>query len=109
MKSPPYIITNTPSDLQTQTDYFQGEVRRRSDRLMDYFLLGFFLTGLLLAYFYDTWFIALGAGGLSLVAYYSIKFLLPGSSLYQYVLSIVLALFMAQYIYQMHGLFEMHF
>jgi two-component system sensor histidine kinase/response regulator len=109
MKPTPYIITNTPSDLQTQTDYFQGEVRRRSDKLMNYFLLGFFLIGLLLAHFYDTWNIALGVGGLSLVAYYSVKFFLPGSDLYQYVLSIVLAIFMAQYIYQMHGLFEMHF
>ena len=34
---------------------------------------------------------------------------LPGSNLYQYVLSIVLGVFMAQYIYQMHGMFEMHF
>jgi PAS domain-containing protein len=35
--------------------------------------------------------------------------LLPESDLYQYVLSVVLGIFMAQYIYQMHGLFEMHF
>ena len=29
--------------------------------------------------------------------------------MYQYVLSAILGVFMAQYIYQMHGLFEMHF
>jgi signal transduction histidine kinase/CheY-like chemotaxis protein len=109
MNSAPYIITNTPSDLQEQTEYFQSEVRRRSDKLMNYFLAGFFLIGLLLAHFYDTWNIAFAVGGLSLVAYYSVKFFLPGSDLYQYVLSTVLGVFMAQYIYQMHGLFEMHF
>jgi len=109
MNSAPYIITNTPSDLQEQTEYFQGEVQQRSDKLMNYFLLGFFLIGLLLAHFYDTWNIALGIGGLSLVAYYSVKFFLPGSDLYQYVLSTALGIFMAQFIYQMHGLFEMHF
>ena len=97
------------TELQTQTEYFRAQVKRRSDNLMNYFLIGFFLVGLLLAGYYDTWGIAIGVGGLSLVAYYSVKYLLPGSDLYQYVLSAVLALFMAQYIYQLHGLFEMHF
>ncbi|GAB3262075.1 hypothetical protein GCM10027347_27520 [Larkinella harenae] len=76
---------------------------------MNYFLGGYFLIGLIFATFYDTWLIALGVGGLSLLAYYSVKLLLPSSNLYQYVLSTVLGIFMAQYIYQMHGLFEMHF
>ena len=95
--------------LQAQTEYFRERVKHRSDRLMHYFLIGFFLTGLILASWYHTWTIALGVGGLSLIAYYSVKFLLPDSDLYQYVLSTVIAIFMAQYIYQMHGLFEMHF
>src|SRR4051812_34618747 len=85
------------------------EVKQRSDRLMNYFLLSYFAGGMLLAFYYNTWIIALGVGGLSLAAYYSAKLLLPGSDLYQYVLSAVLGIFMAQYIYQMHGLFEMHF
>jgi hypothetical protein len=76
---------------------------------MNYFMAGFFLTGLVFAFFYDTWLIAIGVGGLSLLAYYSVKAALPDSSLYQYVLSVVIAIFMAQFIYQMHGLFEMHF
>lgn len=96
-------------ELQTQTAFYHALVKRRSDNLMNYFLIGFFVTGLLLARYYDTWGIAISIGGLSLVAYYSVKYLLPSSDLYQYVLSTVLGLFMAQYIYQMHGLFEMHF
>jgi PAS domain S-box-containing protein len=67
------------------------------------------LLGLFLASFHGTWLIAGGAGGLSLTAYYSVKILMPGSCLYQYVLSIVLGIFMAQFIYQMHGMYEMHF
>jgi len=105
----PLNTEKTREDLQAQTEYFRGEVKKRSDRLMNYFLVGFFLAGLLLARYFDTWGIALGIGGVSLVAYYSTKWLLPYSDLYQYVLSTVLGLFMAQYIYQMHGLFEMHF
>lgn len=88
---------------------YLAQVKHKSDELMNYFLVSFFLGGLLLAFFYGTWVIALGVGGLSLLAYYSTKLLLPHSDLYQYVVSVVLGIFMAQYIYQMHGLFEMHF
>ncbi|MEO6149440.1 MAG: response regulator, partial [Mucilaginibacter sp.] len=85
------------------------DVREKSDRIMNFFLAGYFLLGLVFATFYDTWLIALGVGSISLLAYYSVKKALPSSDLYQYVLSAVLGIFMAQYIYQMHGLFEMHF
>ncbi|HVW58376.1 MAG TPA: histidine kinase dimerization/phospho-acceptor domain-containing protein, partial [Puia sp.] len=95
--------------LHQQTAHYLLGVKRRSDTLVNFFLTGFFLAGLVFAYWYDTWTIAMGVGGLCLLAYYSVKFLLPESDMYQYVLSLVMAIFMAQYIYQMHGLFEMHF
>jgi len=95
--------------LAGQNFSFLSEVKERSDRLMDYFLWFFFGLGFVFAFFYDTWFIALGVGSISLIAYYSTKIALPGSEFYQYVLSAVLGIFMAQFIYQMHGLFEMHF
>jgi signal transduction histidine kinase/DNA-binding response OmpR family regulator len=97
------------SDLAAQTAIFHAGVRQRSDRLMNYFLIGYFAIGLYLAHYYNTYPIALGVGGLCLVAYYSVKLALPRSDLYQYVLSVILGVFMAQFIYQMHGLFEMHF
>jgi two-component system sensor histidine kinase/response regulator len=101
--------STSSNDLETQTALFHADVRRRSDRLMNYFLIGFFLVGIYLAHYFDTYTIAFGVGGLSLLAYYSVKLALPRSDLYQYVLSVVIGVFMAQYIYQMHGLFEMHF
>ena len=104
------MISNHPitnSDCQNRL-LFLG-VKERTDRLMNYFLWGYFIMGLIFAQFYDTWLIAFGVGGLSLLAYYSAKHFLPSSDLYQYILSAVLGVFMAQYIYQMHGLFEMHF
>ncbi len=94
---------------QQLVNTLQLEIKTRSDRWMNYFLVSFFVGGLFLARYYETWTIAWGIGGLGLLAYYSAKWLLPASGLYQYVLSTVLAIFMAQYIYQMHGLFEMHF
>lgn len=106
MKTPAHI--NIPEQEQ-DTLAFRLGVKKRSDKLINYFLAAYFVVGLIFASFYDTWLIAIGVGGLSLVAYYSVRALLPQSELYQYVLGIVLGIFMAQYIYQMHGLFEMHF
>lgn len=86
-----------------------GEAKQDADKIINYFVFGFFLAGFVFASFYDTWLLAGGIGSLCLVAYYSARYLLPDSNLYQYVLSVILGIFMALYIYQMHGLFEMHF
>jgi len=88
---------------------FRTDVKERSDKLINYFLIAFFFAGLYFATYYGTWDIAIGVGGTLLLAYYSVKLLLPSSDLYQYVLSVCLGVFMAQFIFQMHGLFEMHF
>lgn len=92
-----------------QRTYLFEEIKNRSDRIFSRFLIISFLFGIMLAAFYDTWVIALGVGGLSLGAYFATKLLLPEGKLYQYVGASILAIFMAQFIYQMHGLFEMHF
>lgn len=97
------------SERQPGTISFAQQIKERSDKLMNYFLICFFISGLILAPVYDTWLIAIGVGGFSLFAYYYTKAAFPDSNLYQYVLSTVLGVFMAQGIYQMHGLFEMHF
>jgi len=102
------------SDIQNKErkehlNAFRLQMKHRSDLMMNYFLAGFFLLGLIFAGFYDTWTIALEIGGMCLLAYYATRKILPGSDLYQYVLSAVFAVFMAMYVYQMHGLFEMHF
>jgi signal transduction histidine kinase len=102
-------ITLQKNEKLVHLNDFILHVTQKADRLMNYFLVSFFLGGLMLAFFYDTWLVAICVGGLSLIAYYSAKAILPGSNLYQYVLSAILGIFMAQYIYQMHGLFEMHF
>jgi signal transduction histidine kinase len=98
--------------MKTKDVYLQDfmlQIRKRSDRLMNYFLASYFMIGLILAFYYDTWLIAVGVGGLSILGYYISKWSLPDSDQYQYVLSTVFGIFMAQFIYQMHGLFEMHF
>ena len=102
-------ISDPFHDVAHTLETYRSNVKKRSDKLINYFLIAFFISGLFLAQFYDTWNIAIGVGGLTLLAYYSIKWFLPESTLYQYVLSVCLGIFMAQFIYQMHGMFEMHF
>jgi signal transduction histidine kinase/DNA-binding response OmpR family regulator len=102
-------MNNNHIEKQVLSNALRREVKERSDKLMNYFLPLYFLTGLLFATFYDTWIIAIGVGGLSILAYYSVKMSLPASSLSEYVLSAIFGVYMAQYIYQMHGMFEMHF
>jgi two-component system sensor histidine kinase/response regulator len=102
-------MQNSKSAKQRGALSFAQQIKERSDKLVNYFLICFFISGLLLAPAYDTWLIAVGVGGSSLFAYYFIKAAMPDSDLYQYVLSVILGVFMAQGIYQMHGLFEMHF
>jgi signal transduction histidine kinase len=80
-----------------------------ADKVNEALLLAMFLFGMFIAPFYDTWLVASAAGSLCLIAYYATKKLLPGSDLYQYVLSGISAIFAAQFIYQMHGMAEMHF
>lgn len=92
-----------------QRELHMSEMKKHSDRLMDYFLMAYVAIGLIFATFYDTWFLALSISGLCLLGYYSVKWAYPKSALYQYVLSAVLGIFLAQFLYQMHGLFEMHF
>ena len=84
-------------------------IKEKSDLVFKYAIIGHFLFGVFLAFFYNTWLIGVGVGGLCVVLYFASKILLPEYSLYQYLGSTIMSVFMAQFIYQMHGMFEMHF
>ncbi|MBT1710527.1 PAS domain S-box protein [Fulvivirgaceae bacterium PWU5] len=86
-----------------------ADINAKSDVKINIALSVYFVVGIVLAFFYDTYLIAIGVGTLCLASYYGTKLLLPHSPLYRYVLAVVVGVFSAQYIYQMHGMFEMHF
>ena len=88
---------------------FLKEIRDRSNKLIELFLIGYFIFGLAIATYYDTWFIAVVVGGLLLSCYFLSKKLFPNGTVNQYVASACVGIFMGQFIYQMHGMFEMHF
>jgi hypothetical protein len=98
--------TFNPSEFERD---FKLRMRKRSDQLIEVFLILYFICGIGIAFYYDTWLIAIIAGGACLLAYFLSKKLFPNSNVYHYVASAVLGVFMGQFIYQMHGMFEMHF
>lgn len=82
---------------------------RESDRIM-WIILGFYyLFGILISFKYDTWLVGVGVGTLNVLAIAIAKRMLPNNNFYQYIIGAVIGIFMGQFIYQMHGLFEMHF
>lgn len=84
--------------IYAEGDYYSG-----------WFLFIHFGIGLALAPFYDTWLMALGVGVLALAMFFVCRWLAPRTLLTRWVAGISLQVFVALHIYQMHGLYEMHF
>ncbi|MCC5920109.1 MAG: SpoIIE family protein phosphatase [Cyclobacteriaceae bacterium] len=84
-------------------------INRKSDQLIEFFLISYYIMGFLFAMVYNTYLIALTVGGICLINYYAAKFLLPDKGWHRIIASVSLGIFMAQFIFQMHGMFEMHF
>lgn len=95
--------------LQIDKSIVFKDINAKADRFITRSLLIYFAFGIAISFVYSTFTVGLGVGTLCLVAYFGTKAWLPNSSLYQYVLGVVLAIFTAQFIYQLHGMFEMHF
>jgi methyl-accepting chemotaxis protein len=101
------MTTRKTSD-DFKKEIFQ-EINASADRFVNYSLALYFVFGLGISFFYGTFLVGITVGGLCLAAYYVTKLVMPTSPLYRYVLGAVLAVFTAQFIFQMHGMFEMHF
>lgn len=85
------------------------EYLEKADSLIAKVMFGYFMIGFGLAFFYDTYMIAIGVGGLNLLLYFLSKLFFPHGEVHRYLSGLVFGIFMAQFIYQMHGMFEMHF
>ncbi|SDL31206.1 methyl-accepting chemotaxis protein [Catalinimonas alkaloidigena] len=105
MKNPSTQPSLSPAlrEAVTQEKYKQAEY------IIRYVVLGMFGFGVFLALFYDTWVVGMGVGTCATLAYVLTYMTARTSALHRYVTSTVLGVLAVQYIYQMHGLFEMHF
>lgn len=86
-----------------------ADIIKKGDKITATALIVYFFFGLIISYFYSTTMFALAVGGLLIAGFFALKFILPQYGIYRYYASAAYAIFMAQFIYQMHGMFEMHF
>jgi hypothetical protein len=85
------------------------QMNMQADKIMFRFLMVYALFGIAISFYYDTWVIGLSVAGLAIASWFVTKALLPNHALHRYVSSAFLGVFVGSFIYQMHGLFEMHF
>ena len=86
-----------------------GKQLLKSNKVVEIILISYFLCGVIFSFVYDTYFVAFTVGLINLAMYYFSKLFWKGKRVHTYVASLNVGIFMAQLIYQMHGMFEMHF
>jgi len=103
------ISPEEKKNLRATNKAFFDVERKKMDKILFILLAAYFVFGLFIALYYDTWFMAIGVGGLITATIVIAWKLFPNSTIYQYIASGLFGIYLGQMIYQMHGLFEMHF
>lgn len=96
---------NNEDNLQS----FYNKVYIQGDSISQFFILGFFTIGILLAFVYNSFLLAFFMGGFSVLAFFAIQIFFPHSQFLRYLTSFLFWNFGVQYLLQMQGLYEMHF
>ncbi|WP_291722791.1 PAS domain S-box protein [Bernardetia sp.] len=98
-----------PKFYTLELETYLEQVQEKADKISDKFVGVFFILGLCLMPIYETWTFTI-ANSLIIAALYMIARLgLTNKSISRMVISVVYAIFMLQFIGQMHGMAEMHF
>ncbi|GAA0892379.1 hypothetical protein GCM10009122_20580 [Fulvivirga kasyanovii] len=92
-----------------QLKSFHNRVNEEADSIINYFMVGYFVFGLFLSIFYNTWLLGIVMGGVSLGLYFLAKTFLSGRLIFRLIVSFLFWNFGTQFIIQLHGMYEMHF
>ncbi|WP_338766975.1 SpoIIE family protein phosphatase [Bernardetia sp. ABR2-2B] len=110
------IIDNTVSpkikeEVLTDIDLkeYLIKVQKQADKISDKFVIISFIIGFFLAPVYETWVFSLVTGGCALGIYLIARFVLQNKLYARMLIGVVYAIFMLQFIGQMHGMAETHF
>jgi methyl-accepting chemotaxis protein len=101
------IADNEITEAQLQP--FYNKINQEADKKTSAFLGGFFILGILLAFFHGTYLTAIIMGGASVGAYLVARLLFADTLLLRLFASLLFWNFGVQYLIQMHGLYEMKF
>jgi PAS domain S-box-containing protein len=91
-----------------QVNSFKEAVFGKIDTGMDYVMFVQFVAGIFIAFYTQTWYTAIGMGVVNLAIYCTFRFLFTGLSILRYLSSALLAVFIVQYLLQLHGLVLLH-
>ncbi len=94
---------------EAQLKPFHDKVHEEADGIVRFFIYGFFFVGIGLSVFFDTYVLAIVMGGISIGIYQLAKTLAKGTLLSRLIISLLMWNFAVQFIFQMHGMYEMHF
>ncbi|WP_051203205.1 PAS domain-containing protein [Hugenholtzia roseola] len=104
----PLTATKTFEETHS-TEAYLAQVQERADKTSDKFIVLFFLIGAALAPVYGTYTFELITSGLNILLYLVARFAVQNKFQARILVSIIYAVFMLQFIGQMHGMAEMHF
>ena len=99
---------NTNSISSVVDDQIRSATKQ-ADRLVAYMMTGLWIFGILISFHYDAWKLGLGMGTLLYTAFMVGLFAFPRTLGLKLISGSVMALYMVQYLAQLHGLYEMHF
>ncbi|HEY0653060.1 MAG TPA: hypothetical protein VGD65_08025, partial [Chryseosolibacter sp.] len=88
---------------------FISRIHEKADRINTGFMIGFFILGILLSFFYQTFALGIFMGGLSLAVFLVMRYFYPGSFALRLITSFLYWNFGLQFLLQMHGMYEMKF
>ncbi len=101
--------TRKPKIYTLELETYLTNVQGKADKISDKFVIMFFILGFCVAPVYDTWMFT-AANTVIIGLLYSIaRFVLNNKFRARMIISLVYAIFMLQFIGQMHGMAELHF
>jgi PAS domain S-box-containing protein len=99
------LNTHKPIDKKS----YLIEVQAKVDKIIDRFVIVFFILGFCFAPIYSTWTFSLAIGSFTVLIYLLARFVITNKFISRMIISVVLAMFVLQYIGQVHGMAELHF
>ncbi|MDB4297675.1 HAMP domain-containing histidine kinase [Flavobacteriaceae bacterium] len=103
------ININKQGYYQKELDNLLLQDQIKAERLVMWFIVACFLFGAIITYKHNTYLVGFGAGGACLLTYFIGKQFFAYTTLQRYINGTILQLFILQFIFQMHGLYEVHF
>lgn len=95
-------------DAELLAPFFK-KIHSKADRITGSFLIGFFITGVALSFFHETYLLAFAMGGVSIAIFFIVRSIAPGSNILRLVAGFLYWNFGLQFLIQMQGLTEMRF